>query len=268
MKKRNKKLYFESWYFREQARDFTCEFIVTMDYDGEGRMTGHLEVRLPAQVKHYDFIHPVNMNLKDSIFLVLDKSVFTEACIHLDIDEPDLSVKGDIWFEREFGSGRIGFRRKIWAMEQSLSGNLMINGKAISFDGGKGYLESKRDVTPAWPKRRFWTQCNWFGERSFRIVCGGYGRHCFALVDQDGYPTRMNRWKGAKIEYMCAGSFRMSQGGYVLEGWRSTEAAGTCLDQTVRYRLSHRNDVLFDEISPRAMYRYEEEGGVSRKNDV
>ena len=268
MKKRNEKPYFESWYFREQAEDCTCEFIVTIDYDKEGKMTGHLDVRVPDRVKHYDFSHPVNMNLKDSIFLVLDKNVFTEACLHLNMDEPDLSVKGDIWFEREFGNGRIGFRRKIWAMEQQLSGELVINGRVISFDGGKGYLESQRGVASEWPRRRFWTQCNWFEEKSFRIVCGGYGRHCFAWINQDGYPMRLTRWRGAKVEYMCGGSFRMSQGGYVLEGWRCTEVDLSCPDQTVRYRLSHGHDVLFDEISPRAMYRYEGEGGTFSGKDV
>ena len=258
MRRKNRNPYFESWYFREQAEDMTFEFAVRLDYDEEGRMTGSLDVRLPCGSWHFDYAHPVNMNLRGSLFLVLGKNVFTEACIHLDIDEPGVSIKGDIYFERDFGKARIGLRRKIWAMEQELSGELIINGKEVIFDDGKGYLEETGDMTAGWPKRRFWSQCSWFGERPFRIACGGYGRHCFAIIDQDGYPIRLAGWKGAKVEYMCGTSFRISQGGYILEGWRSAEGAADCPDQTVRYRLTHRGDVLFDEISQRAGYWYGE----------
>ncbi|MBR4020677.1 MAG: hypothetical protein IKI99_05135, partial [Firmicutes bacterium] len=98
MKRRKKKPYFESWYFKEQTADFTCAFTVQIDYDEEGRMTGHLDVMLAEGQWHFDYAHPVNMNLRGSLFLVLDKNVFTEACIHLDIDEPGLTIKGDIYF--------------------------------------------------------------------------------------------------------------------------------------------------------------------------
>lgn len=258
MKKRNKKPYFESWHFREQAEDFDCSFTVRIDYDETGRMTGSLDVHLPCGSWHFDYAHPVNMNLRGSLFLVLDRSVFTEACIHLDLEEPGLTIKGDIWFERDFGGGRVDLRRKIWAMEQELSGELLVNGKLVTFDGGKGYLEERRGFCDKQSQtaRSFWTQCNWFGEKPFRIACGGYGRHCFAIIDQNGYPIRLAGWKGGKIEYMCESSFRISQGRYVLEGWRSSEASPDCLDQTVRYRLTHGGDVLFDEISQRAGYVY------------
>lgn len=254
MKMKKKKPYSERWYFREQAEDFTCVFVVGIDYDEEGRMKGQLDVELPCGSWRFDYAHPVNMNLRGSLFLVLDKNVFTEACIHLDIDEPDLVMKGDIYFDREHGSGRVGFRRRIWAMEQELSGELVVNGRKISFDGGKGYLEEWRVPASEPAGDGFWSQCNWFGEKAFRIVCGGNGKSCFAIIDQDGYPIRLATWKGAKLEYLCGAGFRICQGSYVLEGWRSEEIGKGRPDQTVRYRLTHKGDVLFDEISTRAGY--------------
>lgn len=268
MRKKEKRNCCESWYFREQCEHFTCEFLVTIDYDNEGRMTGHLELRLPKGTHSYDFAHPVNMNLKGSLFLVLDKCVFTEACIHLDIEDVDLSIKGDIYFEREWGRGQIGLQRKIWAMEQELSGELWVNGKEFSFDGGKGYLEEYKRKTPAMEGNYFWTQCNWFGERPFRIVCGSQDRKCFAIINQNSYPIRLAWWKGAKIEYVCGPAFRMRQGRYILEGWRSEETDVNQLDQTVRYRLTHGSDILFDEISRRAMYQYGEQAGLFLKKGV
>jgi len=250
MRIKKKKPYSESWCFREQAEDFTCVLTARIDYDEEGQMSGVLEVKLPWGSWYFDYAHPVNMNLRGSLFLVFGRSVFTEACIHLDIDEPGLTIKGDIYFEREYGACRVGLSRKIWAMEQVLSGELMVNGRLVSFDGGKGYLEETSNQAD----RQFWTQCNWFGERPFRIVCGSNEKRCFAFVDQDSYPIRMAWWKGAKIEYLSPAGFRMRQGRYVLEGWRSEEIPEACPDQTVRYRLVHKGDVLFDEISRRAGY--------------
>ena len=251
MRKKKRKPYSESWCFRELEADFTCAFVVRIDYDEEGRMTGRLAVKLPEGQWNFDYAHPVNMNLRGSLFLVLDKNVFTEACIHLDIDESDLRIKGDIYFDREYGGCLIGLSRKIWAMEQELSGELMVNGRDISFDGGKGYLEEWKGNLEE--SLAFWSQCNWFGEKAVRIVCGGRERHCFAIFDQDGYRVRLTGWKGARVEYVNKQGFRMVQGRYVLEGWCSE--GSSC---TVRYRLTHRGEVLFDEISQRAVYWYNE----------
>ncbi len=256
MRKRKQKPYFERWYFREQTDRFSCVFVPTIFYDGEGRMTGTLDVKLLDSHWHLDFAHPVNMNLRGSIFLVLGKCVFTEACIHLDIDEPGLTIKGDIYFDGEFGNGRINHRWKIWAMEQTLSGELEVNGKKFSFDGGRGSLEARKKHIADTTSESFYSQCNWFGQRPLRIVCGGSERSCFAIINQDGYPIRLAAWKGAKMEYMSKDGFRIRQRRYVLEGWRTVERDPDGLEQTVRYRLTHNGDVLLDEISQRAAYEY------------
>lgn len=250
MKRRKKQSYFEQWYFREQAADCTCTFTIRINYDEEGQMQGILDVELPDGNRRLCYAHPVNMNLKESLFLVLEKNVFTESCIHLDIDEPGLSIKGDIYVEREYGQcRRIGIKRKIWALEQELSGVLLVNGREISFAGGKGYLEERCGLTSVLAADSLYTQCNWFGGRPFRIVCGSTNQSCFAVIDQDGYPIRFAAWKGAKLEYASKDGFRMRQRKYILEGWRA-EGNGA----TVRYRLTHKGDVLFDEISRRAVY--------------
>lgn len=238
----------QTWYFRELAEDFTCSFLVSIVTNQEGRMKGELEVKLQDKTWKFYYPHPVNMNLRGSLFLVLDKNVFTEACIHLDIDESGLQLKGDIYFEEETGRMRLGRKRKIWALEQELSGEVLVNGIPVNFDGGKGYLEEMAlGQEPA--GAQFYSQCNWFGEKPSRIVCGGRERHCFAVLDQDGYRVHLAGWKGARVEYMNKQGFRMAQGHYVLEGWCCEGSSST-----VRYRLSHEGDVLFDEISRRAVY--------------
>ena len=215
-------------------------------------MRGELEVKVQDKTWQFDYPHPVNMNLRGSIFLVLDKNVFTEACIHIDIDEPDLQMEGDVYFDREIGRCWISPKRKIWAMEQELSGELLVNGKEISFDGGKGYLESfeRHEKSQRQNITELYSQCNCFQEKPLRIVCGGRRRNCFAVIDQDGYRVKLAGWKGAKIEYVTQDAFRMVQGKYVLEGWRAEGER-----DTVRYKLTHRGDILLDEISRRAVYQ-------------
>ena len=363
-KKRN---YFEGWYYREQSKDLTIAFIPALHYDEEGRMTGSLQVVLPQKSWFIAYPHPVNMNLKDSLFVVLGKNVFTEACIHLDIDEPGLSVKGDIYFDRDYGTkfhvmGPLGLPilsglasrflpcgHHIWAMEQELSGELEIRacgggvsgsrvvdsgerekskrhgadlrmhekgkphgadagarfstslraGTVVSFDGGRGYLEC--DYGKTFPASYFWSQCNWFVDKSLRISCagvvlsskgsaatgrvpflsgdestvpGGNGRRltgCFACIDQKGYRLKLATYRGAKVEAFSPESFRIRQGKYIFEGWKMegkpvtlqaplgdamSETTEEYLECTVRYRLTHGGDVLFDEISQRAAYEF------------
>lgn len=294
MMKKKKRNCFEGWYYREQSENLTIAFIPALHYDEEGRMSGSLQVVLPEKSWFITYPHPVNMNLKDSLFVVLGKNVFTEACIHLDIDEPGLCIKGDIYFDRDFGTkfhvmGPMGLpvisqmmpcRHRIWVMEQELSGELWINGEAVSFDGGKGYMEE--DSGKTFPKSYFWSQCNWFGEKPLRISCAavelpltGSGKTlmgCFACIDQNGYRLKLATYRGARVEEFSPDGFRIRQGKYVLEGWKmegkpvklqtplgsamseSTEEYPECI---VRYRLSHNGeDVLFDEISQRAAYEF------------
>ncbi len=297
--KKKKRNYFEGWYFREQSEALTMAFIPALHYDEEGRMTGSLQVVFPEKSWFIAYDHPVNMNLPDSLFVVLGKNVFTEACIHLDIDEPGLSIKGDIYFDREpaakfrvmgpmglpgvsgllQSSGLLPCGHKIWAMEQELSGELEINGNIFSFDGGKGYMEA--DYGKTFPKTYFWSHCNWFGEKSLRITCAGVelpfaGNRgmlmgCFVCIDQDGYKVKLATYRGARVEEISPNTFRIRQGKYVFEGWKMegkpvklqaplgsamSESTEEYLECTVRYKLSHNGETIFDEISQRAAYEF------------
>lgn len=289
-KKRN---YFEGWYFREQSGNFTVAFIPELSYDQNGHMTGSLQVVLPEKTWYYVYPHPVNMNLPDSLFVVLGKNVFTEACIHLDIEEPDLYIKGDIYFDCEPGArfhvmGPLGLpliakhmpcSHKIWAMEQEISGELVICGKKFSFNGGKGYMEEDRGRR--FPKSYFWSQCNWFGEKPLRISCAGaelplFGKKSsfkggFVCIDQNGYKVKLATYRGAKVEQFSASGFSIRQGKYRFEGWKMEgnpvtlkspregkmeEETKEYLECAIRYKLSCDGETIFDEISNRAAYEF------------
>ena len=100
-KKRN---YFERWYFRLQSEKLTMVLIPEILYGEDGTSLGRLQVLFPNGVYSYTYEYPVNMELSGSLFVVLGRNVFTEACLHLDLDQPDLRIKGDIYFDDEVGT--------------------------------------------------------------------------------------------------------------------------------------------------------------------
>ena len=84
MKKTN---FFEGWYFKEQCRELTIDFIPEVSYDETGKLTGSLQIVLPDRSYYYTYENPINMNLNRTMFIVMEKNVFTDACIHVDIEE-------------------------------------------------------------------------------------------------------------------------------------------------------------------------------------
>lgn len=137
------------------------------------------------------------------------------------------------------------------------------------------------DYGKTFPKTYFWSQCNWFGEKNLRISCsgvelpftGGKGSlmGCFVCIDQNGYKVKLATYRGARIEEISPDGFRIRQGKYVFEGWKMegkpvklqaplgsvmSETTEEYVECTVRYKLSHGGETIFDEISQRAAYEF------------
>ena len=276
-KKRN---YFERWYFRLQSDKLTMVLIPEILYGENGESLGRLQVLFPNGAYSYTYEYPVNMNLPGSLFVVLGRNVFTEACLHLDLDQPDLRIKGDIYFDDEVGTkfrvmGPLGVfplakvvatRQKVWAMEQKVSGRLEVGRgrESFLFAPSRGYLEEQRGRTL--PRGYFWSHCNWFDDADLAVSCAGADvdfagkkealRLCFGCIRWEGQELTMATYKGARLERISPQAFAIRQGKYLLEGWKMEGAEDVRVECTVRYRLSKSNEILFDEISKRGAYVY------------
>ncbi len=176
------------------------------------------------------------MNLNRTMFIVMEKNVFTDACIHIDIEEEDLMIKGDIYFDREKGRNfnvmgplavfPLPCKHGILSMEQRLSGTLEIDGKVYDFNGGKGYLET--DFGKSFPRRYMWSQCNWFGSTDCQIAVAAATiplgpipiMGTFACINYEGQRYKLATYKGAEVEKIGEKGFKITQGPYIFEGRR------------------------------------------------
>lgn len=233
MKKTN---FFEGWYFKEQCEELTIAFIPEVSYDEDGKLSGSLQIVLPDRSYYYTYQNPINMNLNRTMFIVMEKNVFTDACIHIDIEEEDLMIKGDIYFDREKGRkfnvmGPLAVfplpcKHGILSMEQRLSGTLEIDGKVYDFNGGKGYLET--DFGKSFPRRYMWSQCNWFDSTDCQIAVAAATiplgpipiMGTFACINYEGQRYKLATYKGAEVEKIGEKGFKITQGPYIFEGRR------------------------------------------------
>lgn len=233
MKKTN---FFEGWYFKEQCEELTIAFIPEVSYDEDGKLSGSLQIVLPDRSYYYTYQNPINMNLNRTMFIVMEKNVFTDACIHIDIEEEDLMIKGDIYFDREKGRKfnvmgpltvfPLPCKHGILSMEQRLSGTLEIDGKVYDFNGGKGYLET--DFGKSFPRRYMWSQCNWFDSTDCQIAVAAATiplgpipiMGTFACINYEGQRYKLATYKGAEVEKIGEKGFKITQGPYIFEGRR------------------------------------------------
>lgn len=284
MKKIN---FFEGWYFKEQSAELTIAFIPEVSYDEKGTPSGSLQIVLPDRSYYYTYKNPINMNLNRTMFIVMEKNVFTDACIHIDIEESDLKIKGDIYFDDAAGRAfnvmgplsvfPLPCKHGILSMEQRLSGSLEIDGKVYDFDGGKGYLET--DYGKSFPERYMWSQCNWFGRTNCQIAVAAATiplgpfpiMGTFACINYEGQRYKLATYKGAEVEKIGEKGFKITQGPYIFEGRRQggqaielkspemgkmESATREYLACNMEYRLRKRGVEIFYVRSSRGSYEF------------
>lgn len=282
----SKKNYFEGWYFKVQTEEITLAFIPEISYDEEKNCSGSLQIVCEEKGYFFEYEYPAKMEMKKGIYIVLGKNVFTDVSIHLDIDEDDLKVKGDIYLDDIGPSFNVmGILRffptpcnhGILSMEQNLSGKLVFNETEYDFAGGKGYLET--DFGHSFPKTYLWSQCNWFEDADCQIsmaaVALPIGRHTvmgtYVCICFEGKKYKLATYKGAEVMGYSSSGFTITQGSYTFEGQREggepvelkspiagkmsgkTKEYLTC---TVKYTLKKRGEVIFSLKSDMASFEY------------
>lgn len=177
----NRKNYFEGWYLKQVTKDLSHTFsfipgisLVKNDphsfiqfLDGSTGFTDY--IRYPVEDFRWDW---------KRLFVKVGSSVFTGNGIKLDIESERTILKGEIGFSNLIGyprsilsPGIMGWYSFVPFMEcnhgvvsvnHDLTGEISINNKLISFDGGKGYIE--KDWGISFPEAWIWIQSNNFLE--------------------------------------------------------------------------------------------------------
>ncbi len=181
MKRAYHKTYFEGWYYKQVdvTRTHTISFIPSVSFT-RGERSAFL------QVIYHNGDHLITDIVKcdiskfsaasDRFFVTLDKSTFSDRALSINFGGETLIIEGKIDFSgftrlnySVLNPNIMGFfsympfltcKHGVLSMNHSLSGTLNINGQAISFDDGLGYVE--KDWGSSFPEKYIWIQCNHF----------------------------------------------------------------------------------------------------------
>jgi tocopherol cyclase len=180
------KNYFEGWYFKHVSSDLdhVFSFIPGISLT---RDEPHAFIQVINGITgKTDYIsYPIDQFTwkKNRLHLKIGDSVFTDKYIDLNIDCEKLNISGHVDYDKIikypgslFSPGIMGWysfvpymecKHGIVSVNHNLKGNIILNGKLIDLNGGKGYIE--KDWGTSFPEIWIWIQSNNFNnpETSF-----------------------------------------------------------------------------------------------------
>lgn len=189
-KKFIKKRYFEGWYYKQVNKDsdYTISFIPGVSYN---KVDPHCFIQCiicdkKNQLSSHYFKYELSKFLfHNSPFLIqINNSTFSESCIKIDLENSDIKIKGELFFENleplktsVFNPNIMGIfsyipkmecNHHIISMNHKILGNLSINDENIDLNNGFGYIE--KDWGTSFPSEYIWLQCNNFVNSDVRIA--------------------------------------------------------------------------------------------------
>lgn len=177
--------------------------------------------------------------------IVCGHSRFSLTDVHVDIDESDLHLEGDLkfsqsqgWPIRPLAPGAMGpfaflpFLERyhgILSLDPCITGSLDLEGDEITFSGGKGYIEN--DWGSGFSRAWVWTQCNHFDEDRVCLtasiadipLAGRLLRGIIVAFLYEGVLYQWTTWNGARLAHFACDDehveFTVTSGRCSLEVW-------------------------------------------------
>jgi tocopherol cyclase len=182
--------FFEGWYFKivDPTEQHVFAFIPGI-FRGKRPEESHSFIQCVHGGEasyHYQPFPVEDFRADSSIFrLAVGKNKFSLENIALALREPALNVQGSIafkkvlkWPDTLLNPGSMGFYNyipnmqcysQVCAMDMDLEGALTVNGREISFTGGRGYIE--KNWGRAFPYSWIWIQANNFSKARSSLSC-------------------------------------------------------------------------------------------------
>jgi tocopherol cyclase len=175
----NKKRYFEGWYFKHVSanREQVFSFIPGIAL-AKNDKHAFIQVIDGISGKTWNIKYPLSefSYSQHEFYVGVGKSGFSEKGIELDIDTPDLKIKGKIFYgdfvkypSTVFSPGIMGWysfvpfmecKHRIGSVLHNLEGSISVNNAIINFTEGTGYIE--KDWGTSFPESWIWLHCNTF----------------------------------------------------------------------------------------------------------
>lgn len=229
-----KKNFFEGWYFKHVSGDKTIAFIPGVNIDEGGNKSAFIQIisdnySYNIPYKFSDF--KIN---DDKLHIAIDKNIFSERGIKIDINTEQVSVKGNV----EYGEflpikydimgpfSIIPFmecNHGIISLYHNVKGKIIINDEEIDLNKGVGYIE--KDWGSSFPKSYLWIQCNSFKADKCSIMAsiaeipfmGVKVKGCIAIVHYKEKEYRLCTYNGVKIIQYNDKGLKLKKGKYILE---------------------------------------------------
>lgn len=227
--------YFEGWYLKCQTRaGEALALIPALHIDAAGRQSASLQVVTGCRAWQLDFPREAFEASREAFSVRLGKSVFSSKGMALDVAAHGLVLRGRLDFGplTSLSSDIMGPFRLFAGMEcahgvvsmaHPLSGQVMLNGDILDFDGGMGYIETDRGRS--FPSAYLWTQCLWTQPRPVSLMCAvatiplpiGRFTGCICAICCGGREFRLSTYRGARAERWSEEGAVIRQGRYRLE---------------------------------------------------
>jgi tocopherol cyclase len=175
--------YFEGWFYKlVDAGRRRVLAVIPGVFFGKDPAVSHAFVQILDGTNHVSTYHryPVSefqASIK-SFRIAVGPNRFEKGFMELDIQSPDRSVKGRLdflsptgWRTRPWSPGVMGWfafvpfmecNHGVISMDHEIRGTLSMDGRSVSFEGGRGYIE--KDWGRSFPSDYVWMQSNHFGQ--------------------------------------------------------------------------------------------------------
>lgn len=163
------------------------------------------------------------------------------------------------------------------SMMHTLSGQAVLNGERIDFDGGVGYIETDRGRS--FPSAYLWTQCLWTDPQPVSLMLAvaaiplpvGRFTGCICAICCGGREYRLATYRGASPERWSGEGAAVRQARFRLEAdvlsaqgpplrapvqGQMTRSIRESLRAAVRYRFRVRDRLLFDHTDDSASFEF------------
>ncbi len=253
--------YFEGWYFKHQNGETVISLIPGLSVDSGGDSHAFIQVITAdgAAYAAYDATRYRADHQSHSISV--GESAFGPQGIALKIDKPGCRVQGSLRYGplTPLRSDIMGpfahlpgmeCRHGIVSLAHPLQGELTVNGKACSFDGGLGYIE--RDWGRSFPQSYRWVQCagpeqgGWcaFASAARIPYMGLRFTGCIAVLYHQGREHRFATYNGARADYQGNHGLTLRRGGSRLE----LTAAPTAAHQLKAPQMGQMSRVIHETV--------------------
>lgn len=289
--------YFYGWYFKCQSNTQTLAIIPAV-HESNGKQTFSIQVITEDKTWNINFDESTLQFSQRNYFTEkrcqIERNVFEESGLQLQIDAPQLKANGTLQFSNLSPlkydiMGPFVFvpfmecRHSVYSMGHRVDGTLCINGKDYVFENAYGYWEGDRGRS--FPKEYAWTQSFLHDAKGSSQTTGGImlsvadiplaGLHFTGIIGIVRWKDREYRFAtylGARVVQKSGGRLLVRQGSMELEARLLEKNAqplrapsNGAMSRTIRenvsckafYRLRKNGQTIFALEADRASFEYE-----------